>query len=217
LNNYVTSKKNGGFVSQLKDLEISNSIPQVKLKDLACILQGNQFRSKMETTPEGDSFVIQMKNILQNKTIDYHNLSKINSAGIHERFFVHQGDVLLVNRGMNVYSSLVDQEVASTIAAGHFFILRMLSSQIIPSILNSFINQPLGQKLLKHYQIGSSVLMLPRKAIEDLVIPVPPLEIQEKLAKLYELQIREFDLMQQLMERKQVFLNRVFNLKLNNV
>lgn len=59
--------------------------------------------------------------------------------------------------------------------------------------------------------------MLPRKAIEDLVIPVPPLEIQEKLAKLYELQIREFDLMQQLMERKQVFLNRVFNLKLNNV
>lgn len=204
-------------MGRLKDLEVSKSIQQVKLKDLASILQGNQFRSKMKTTPEGDSFVIQMKNILPNKTIDYHNLSRINATGIHERFFVHYGDVLLANRGMKVYSALVDQDVASVIAAGHFFILRIVSSRIIPSFLNSFINQPSGQKLLKQYQTGSGVLMLPRKAIEDLVIPVPPLEIQEKLAKLYELQIRELDLMQQLMEKRQMFLNGVFNSQLKNI
>ena len=70
----------------------------MKLKEFAEILSGYPFRSRIEYTPDGDVSVIQIGDL---DMLVHEKLMRVRDIEPKQHYFVRQGDVLLVARGIS--------------------------------------------------------------------------------------------------------------------
>ncbi len=200
----------------LPKMQISNSS---KLGDIVEIQPGYQFRGKVQNDPDGDGYLIQLKDIIkagefnpdtQKKT----GLTKIKLEGINNKYAVISGDLLVPSRGthtLSVYiNSKEDKTVASsnTIASGYFYIIRPRAEFLTSNFLSWFLNSKPAQLHLSKYKRGTNILALAREGLEELVIPIPELAVQQLIGELNSLAAKEEKITTQLMALKAKFLEK---------
>jgi restriction endonuclease S subunit len=188
-----------------------------KLTEIATIRSGYQFRSKIEIISDGDIQVIQMKDInLEYNKLEHSEILKTNVEVKEETLLINNGDILFQARGFNNNGVLVENISEKTIAPSYFFIIRVNPSKVLSGYVSWYINQRKAQEYLKQNARGSSIPLISKDVLENLEIIIPPLDIQNKVIKIHNLNYKELSLLDELKQKKKILMealliNEVFH------
>lgn len=184
-----------------------------KLSEVTDIYLGQPIRDKIENTPSGDYFIVQMKDVTKGSGVKAETLYKINLKGHAGPRLVKKGDLLFASRvfrGSRPYSVLVDTDLPNLVAAPTFNILSVNKDLIRAEYLHWFINSELhGGKYFKLNAVGSSVLNIPKRVLSEMKVMVPPLQEQDRFIKLLQAANREKEIMETLVEKRRAFIDAV--------
>ena len=113
-------------------------------------------------------------------------------------------------RGARNYSLIIDKMPDGVLAAACFFIVRVSNSEVLPEYLWWYLNQAPVEGYLKRFS-GRSVHMpvVRRAVLESIDIPVPPVNVQKKVADLTALMTKEQDLYKKLAEKRKYLMTEI--------
>lgn len=177
----------------------------MKLKKLIHIDNGAAFRKGIESLPEGDVGIIQLKDLSYEGTVDLSGVSRISAGVLKGQCIASQEDVLIRTRGANFKAAKLGPHQGQWAVASPISILRVLNHQILPEYLLWFLNLPRTQGFLRSMAEGTSLKQLKKAALEELEVPIPPLEQQRCFADLAALHATERRIADELeMKREQL-------------
>ena len=118
------------------------------------------------------------------------------------------GDVLFAAKGVN-YLCVVFREPDLAVASTSFFVIRPKSPAVTPEYLCWFLRHPSVMAYFKAHQAGSATPLIHKPAVENLVVPVPPLERQQRIVELARLSRRARELQLQLIEKRETLMQQL--------
>jgi hypothetical protein len=175
----------------------------MKLRQIAKVVPGFHFRGTIKPHPKGAYRVIQVKDFGEFKRFDAGALTRVQPDRDVRPHLVRQGDVLFLSRGTRHFSVAIEEELENTLAPNHFLILRIQSAEILPAYLGWYLNSPGAQAALRMVSQGSHVPFITMRELEELEIPVPPLEVQKRIIAVTALAEREQRLAASLLEARE--------------
>ncbi len=164
-----------------------------RIRDIAEIRTGFQFRGKVEAADDANVAVIQIKDIDDRLKVQVQDLLPVKLDN-PEPYRVTQGDVLFLSRGHRQYAASVSEPVRDTVATGYFFILHPDQDMIRSDFLAWSINQPEFQDSLRPFTRGSHMPLVSKSDFQDLTIGLPTLAVQDRILALQQLIDREREL-----------------------
>ena len=164
-----------------------------RIRDIAEIRTGYQFRGKVEAADDANVAVIQIKDIDDRLKVRVEDLLPVKLDN-PEPYLVTQGDVLFLSRGHRQYAALVSEPVRNTVATGYFFILHPDQDMTRSDFLAWSINQPAFQDSLRPFTRGSHMPLVSRSDFQDLTITLPAMAVQDRILALQQLIDREREL-----------------------
>ncbi|MEO1430285.1 MAG: restriction endonuclease subunit S [Cyanobacteria bacterium J06633_8] len=194
---------------------IPKSYEKVKLKNIASIRLGYPFRTKIERNPEGTVGVIQMKDIDDYNCLDLSDVYKVQLDDA-EKHLLHQHDILFCSRGVSKTTALVTEDIKPYVAALSLMVIRVKSKKVDPAYLVSYLNQPYGQYQISRISEGTSLSMVSKSALENLVINLPSLEKQKLIAEISALSQREQQIMEKLAQKRKLYIDTILMRKAVN-
>ena len=200
------SKKIGDFSKNNYNLDVIENIdilPNFKngvelKKVIKNIIRGSQIDAKelneIRTYDVTPYIYLTLSNI-NDGFIEFENLeeylTKIPKK--QEKFCIKNNSILLSKIGNPPYKIAVAQipDDKKIIASGNFAIIEVDEKKLNPWYLVAFLITDIGLKILKKAYIASLHSSLSIKKLEDIIIPIPPMEEQEKIGKEYQKTINE--------------------------
>ncbi|RJQ14650.1 MAG: hypothetical protein C4560_11790 [Nitrospiraceae bacterium] len=180
---------------------------KLKIKDIADIRIGYQFRKKIKTEPDGSHAVIQMRDFDDYNNLNYRELMRVRLAELSDKYLVNKNDVLFLSRGHSNFAFTITNSLENTIAASYFFILKVNSDKVLPEYLAWGINQTPAQKLLHNIaRQGTHMPLVPMSAFEYLEVHVPDIKTQKSIVELNRLLNRENELLRKLQEKRSLLI-----------
>ena len=164
-----------------------------RIRDIAAIRIGYQFRGKVEAAGDANVALIQIKDIDERLKVRVQHLLPVRLDN-PEPYLVSQGDVLFLSRGHRQFAALVSEAVRNTVATGYFFILRPDVDRVRSEFLAWSINQPDFQAALRPFTRGSHMPLISKSDFQDLTIGLPEKAVQDKILELQQLIDREREL-----------------------
>ena len=178
------------------------------LGEIVDVRMGHSFRSRLDHDPSGDTSVIQMKDLDSPCLNSPDGLTRTHLPELHPKHLVHPGDLLVRSRGGAFLASLVTGELGRAVLMAPMFIIRARGAKIDPAYLHWFINHPDTQRQLVAHASGTSVKMLGKPALEQLEVPLPPLDVQQRIAQVSHLAEREDELIRRLTECRKLVMDQ---------
>jgi len=180
------------------------------LKDIAEIKIGYLPRKENESGEELRCFLLP-KDIV-NAEFSLDKAQKICISN-HSKFSIQTGEILLSSRG-KFYAIVVTSKEEGCIASSLFWrIIIKDTSRILPTYLCAYFNSREGQKKLSSISACSTTNAITKSDLENMVIPLPSLEKQKSLGKLYS----EFNKMKRLFAKKIDLTNKLINSKFKKI
>ena len=162
-----------------------------KLKEIATLRIGYQFREKIQIDNTSNIPVIRLNDINKNGKIAYNDLLKAKFKKEPNDFqYIKQGDILFKSRGYfnsteNIKNAiLVDQKINNTVATAPLYIVNITSNEIIPEYLYWYLNNKPSQHYIRKHIKGTTILHISKQALEELPIEIPSIEKQKKICAL---------------------------------
>ncbi len=185
----------------------------MSIKHIVSLMAGHPFRGSIENTPDGEVAVVQMKDVDPEGGLNVTNLYRVHLTGRKKPDYLKCGDILFIGRGYRIFAVLVDQDLESTVAGSHFFILRIKpNGQLVrPDYLTWYINHKLAQRYFSQHIAGTALPHVNRTVLENLPVVVPPIDVQEGIVKTHRCRLKEKALLEQLIEKKKQFLDQLLD------
>jgi restriction endonuclease S subunit len=174
----------------------------MRIGEIAHIQAGYQFRGKVESDPDGNVAIIQIKDIEDRCRLNPDTIDRIAFDKPFEQYLVSRDDVLFLSRGHRQFAIAIEDDFADTIASGYFYILRLHTDRIRPAYLAWYINQPPFQNQLAPHTQGTHMPFVSQFAFQDLVVPIPPLGLQDRIAAIADLAQHEQSILAQLASKR---------------
>ena len=191
----------------------------MKLKVLvAGISTGYTFREKVHDDPEGDLWVVQMRDVYSNTPyIRRDEMIRINSNSIRSASYLQPRDILIASRGYRFQAISVGEELTQTIASSAFLVVRCNPTKLHPNYLAWYLNQPNHhQRLLSVSTTTSGLFVLRKQELENFDIQVPSIDEQQKIGQLAKLLEREAVLYYSITERRTKLINTYLHSFINS-
>lgn len=181
----------------------------VSLQQIVSLMAGHPFRGSIQNALDGETAVVQMKDVDPEKGLDSTNLYRVHLTGRKQPDYLQRGDILFVGRGYRIFAVLVDKDLESTVAGSHFFIIRVKPNwqDVSPDYLAWYINHKQAQRYFSQHVAGTALPHINRSTLEDLPIVVPPLEVQTRIVKAHDCHLKEKALLEKLIVKKKQFLD----------
>ncbi len=181
----------------------------VKLTNIADIRAGFSFREGLSKTIAGELPVIQFKDVSNIYLDDVSSCLSISDKKIKPTHFLRFGDVLLSNRG--TYKASVFKSKERCIASGVFFILTIKEKIFLPEYVAIFLNSNEGQKALFERQNSAGVQSIIRSELDQVEIPLVPIDKQKQIIDLFLLYERELNIMDNIKRKRKNMLNSILS------
>ena len=175
---------------------------KIHLKELADVLSGVYEKPD----PEGEVACLQTKDCAD--TVVMKLASRVRLTPRVQKNLLQPGDVLFAAKGVN-YLSVVFREPDLAVASTSFFVIRPKSPAVTPEFLCWFLRHPSVMAYFKAHQAGSATPLIHKPAVENLVVPVPPLERQQRIVELARLSRRARELQLQLIEKRETLMQQL--------
>lgn len=175
---------------------------KIHLKELADVLSGVYEKPD----PEGEVACLQTKDCAD--TVVVKLASRVGLTTRVQKNLLQPGDVLFAAKGVN-YLCVVFREPDLAVASTSFFVIRPKSPAVTPEYLCWFLRHPSVMAYFKAHQAGSATPLIHKPAVENLVVPVPPLEQQQRIVELARLSRRARELQLQLIEKRETLMQQL--------
>lgn len=145
------------------------------------------FRGKSVTTkdPNGSIGVVTISSIGEYE-LDYDGLDHLEEEDRKvANYLLEEGDVLLPARGTAIRTAVFHKQSYPCIAHSNVIVIRPDPQKLDSTYLKIFLDSPMGNKLISGVQQGMTVMNISYKDLASLEIPVPPLEEQQRITKVY--------------------------------
>jgi len=183
---------------------------KIKIKKLATVQMGYSFRSRLEAAEGGSVSVIQMKDLLDDNTVDCDGLMKIDMEAVKEHHLARKGDLVFRSRGHIATSAVLLDDPGKAVVAAPLLRIRVTKpDKVLPEYLNWYISQRDAQIFLTSRAKGTVQKMISKQAIEDLEVALPSLEKQKNIVELATLSAREQTLLHTLADKREQYISTV--------
>lgn len=172
-----------GRVRVIQD-KINNQSNNVSLSNLAhSIYRGFNVSSKSVEEGFGDYKIIKLSDVKDGE-INLEDLTHVTlkRKSKVEMYIVQRGDVIISNRGTSIKIAVVPH-VEENIILSHNFLGIRCTNQLDPYFLKEYLESPVGQYMLTSKQIGTNILTINPKDLEDIKVPVLDIEAQMEIVK----------------------------------
>jgi len=165
----------------------TNDISYAPLKELAKeIFSGAPIYNIEKSSNSPDVIpLINIKDIVDGQ-IEFSSLSFLVSETINkpERFMVYPGDVIVTCRGTQLKIALVPNAIKKAIITANLIAIRV-NEELSSLFLAAYLKTKEGQRALLTNATSTNVqLVLNVSDVGEVIIPVPPISLQEKIANL---------------------------------
>lgn len=169
-----------------KEIKLPNGQP---LKKYAEIFRGYQYidRNDEELAPgEGQYSIVKLKDV-ENNSLDYSKLNTINLDYKRvSRFCLRDGDILITAKASSLKLIIIDRiGERKVIPTGNLTVIRVNNEELDPVYLFAFLSGNLGKQLLSSLQTGSSILNIPKRALEEMNVPILDMDTQESIKNIF--------------------------------
>lgn len=155
------------------------------LGNLAHILSGYPFRTRIVDDPEASVHVVQMGNIDEGLSVDWDSVVTTRLRGRRQPDWLAIGDLLVAAKGSRHYAVLLSDIPGPTVCDTNFFHVSAVDgSQVLPEFLAAYINDGPGQQYLRRSTEGSRIRNLRKAVLETMPIRLPSLDEQRRLVAL---------------------------------
>jgi len=181
-------------------------IKLAKLHELASISLGTLARP----TATGFIPLLQPNNLADFRGFLFQPENFVDECLAVERATLQPGDVILPAKGPQPRPLLVPEDCAGVAASSGFFILRC-RPELHPAYLVAYLAHPWGQQQLRELlNPSTTVAALNKSALLGVEVPLPALAMQQRLGRLHQAWLREQELAQALLTRKEDFYQQAF-------
>lgn len=169
------------------------------LGTVAEISTGYPFRKKVESDPDGDLVVVQIKDLGGPEGLATDDATRINSnRGDYGRYLLRDGDVLFQSRGSRHPAAVVRKGIRG-IAASGLHVIRPDSSRALPDYLAWWLSHPVSQARLRdELARGSYIPFVTKADLERFEVALPPISTQRRIIEVEQLRARQDELSQRL-------------------
>lgn len=174
----------------------------VRLSEIAELKIGFQSREGIRFDPSGSHQLIQARDVNDRDEIKWSGLMRINPTGASSKNELLQNDILFLARGEANFSILIEREADPVLAANTFYIIRVVQPVVMPQFVCWWLNQVPAQEYIKLHKNVGTISFISVSKLSNLEIPIPPIEIQNKIVTLISLSRREIELTTSLQSRK---------------
>lgn len=183
----------------------------MKLHELGIVIAGYTFRGAIKPDNTGNIYVFQAKDLVQGVPCDSAStLTKVSHEIPGYSGHLRKNDVLLVARGMKsgaFRSTTFVSDNPNVVASSSVHVIRITKPNILPEYVSHYLNSKDGQDALTQIISGSYIGALPRRELEKIDIPMPPLDKQKILVDLFR-NIRD---QQKILEREKELKENIIN------
>jgi hypothetical protein len=167
-------------------------IAAARIGDIAEVVAGYPFRGAVPVDQDGATRIVQMRDV-QPPGVTWAGVARVAVADARPAYLLRADDVLFVPRGDSFYAGLVDAgvEAQPTICAPQLFRLRVRDDDVMPAFMVWQLNQRPFQKLLAERAGGTSQRIVRKADLQDIYMPLPPLEAQRRIVDFSALAERE--------------------------
>lgn len=183
----------------------------MKLKELAEIKSGYLFRFRLRSDKDGEVRVIQLKDVNDEGVLNIDGVFSVDFAPSKRTEFLQKGDVLFKAKSNKHVAALFESDMENVIATVHYFVLRLKGNSVLPKFLRWHINEKPAQKHFDLNAAGTRIPIINKKALEELEVPVIPIEKQKKIIAVYELMGREQDLMDNIKNKREKLISSLLH------
>lgn len=154
---------------------------KIQLKETATVFRG---KAVANLSDSGNIGIINISDMTETG-IKYDSLGMIEEEERKiARYTLEEGDVLITARGTVVKTAVFQKQPFICITSANINVIRPIGA-LRGAYLKLFLDSPVGGKLLKSLQRGSTVVNLNYKDLAELEIPVPPIPAQDALIAEY--------------------------------
>ena len=157
---------------------------RVQLSELVQVQPGYLSRGRVRHTTDGTHHLLQGKDIYEADGVRLDTAIRFHPTRRPELYQVSRGDVLVTARGQDHRAYYVDQDLSDVLASATFYILRTDVSRLLPGYLAWWLNLPRVQSAIDTASGGTHISYIRRQALENLLVPVPTLEVQHKIERV---------------------------------
>lgn len=178
------------------------------LGSMTAIQNGIPLREAVSYHPEGSVHVVQMKDLSPEHGLNLATLTPTHIEDVKADAWLQVGDVLFSGKGSRFFAVPLTDLPERTVASPHLTILRIKDQNLlIPAYLAWIINSEAAQAHLKGSATGAVVQYIPRQSLSQLPIPLPALDIQQRITQVAAAWREERELTEQLNALKGRWLN----------
>jgi restriction endonuclease S subunit len=155
--------------------------------------------------------------VVQLKDVDYDSctiakkLTSVAGTPISEKYTLNETHVLFIAKGSNNLAVLPPQTNSRCIASSVFFVLHCDATKVLPAYLAWYINQPAAQQYLDSNKEGTYTQNISKQALLDLEIPIPTLQIQQKIIQASTLLQQEQTLLKEITSKRNLLISTKLN------
>lgn len=173
----------------------------IKIRDIAEIQVGLYAKS----SPGSNAIYLQVSSFGADRKLVENLKPTVVIEGKKSNSILKEGDLLFVAKGNYNFCTVYHREEYPAVASTSFLILRIKSKGIVlPEYVCWYINLQSTLKLLATDAAkGTAIPSISKGDLEELEIPIPSVECQEKIIGIAKLQIREEHIQKQLQTKRQ--------------
>lgn len=179
---------------------------KTKLSSIAKVYSGYSVRTKNEQNSLPNINMVLPSNVFQQ---NFNKLNKVSVKLAKNTNILKNQDVLLSNRVHFKAALFKDTPKENALAAASLWVIRLKeNAPILPEFLTFWLNSEHGQKALQQrINAFDTLKTIKKEAVEDLMLPTPPLERQKKISELYFCFMKQKELLNKKMELNLQLLN----------
>ena len=172
-----------------------------RLKNIAEVQIGYQATGRMMHHGDGTHRLIQLKDVRGDR-IQTSDLIAFVPKRDPQPYLVGPGDILFVARGRKNQAVLSTERLENVLAVSNFYIIRA-GPAVLPEYLCWHLGQPAAQDHIRSRVHGSGIKMIKKSDLLELLVPVPPLDVQRKVVAVARLAGEEERLTQAISNKRQ--------------
>lgn len=175
----------------------------VSLGNIAQVLPGYPFRTRIVDDPAADTHVVQMGNIGEDLGVDWHSVVTTPLRGRRKPDWLEEGDILVAAKGSRPYAVLMKDVRGKTVCDTNFFHVTGFDlERVLPAFLAAYINDGPGSSYLRGSAEGSRTQNLRKGVLLGMPVRLPTMDVQQRLVALRRDLDEERRLLQRLIENR---------------
>ncbi|MFA6301675.1 MAG: restriction endonuclease subunit S [Legionella sp.] len=161
------------------------------LEQVSTIISGvvNNAYTDLESQESQQVYLLKGNDLDQNGFISIESMKQVYLSNPQKfnRYILESGDVVVLARGSAIRAGFVTKETASlgVIASANFIILRSNKSKIKGEVITAYLNSEVGREHLLALSKGAIIQHIPASNLKSMEIPVPDLDIQDKICEIF--------------------------------